>query len=99
MAMLEKKTVSQCISADYCRGWNDAVDAMPRWIPVEMGLPKKHKDGYVECVLVTDGYIKHMAYFANGAWYFCDSGEMKAGMFYKVTHWMPLPESPKEDLS
>lgn len=26
--MLEKRTVSQCISSDYCRGWNDAVDAV-----------------------------------------------------------------------
>ena len=29
MTMLERKTVSQCISSDYCKGWNDAVDAMP----------------------------------------------------------------------
>ena len=27
--MLEKKTVSQCISADYCRGWNDAINEIP----------------------------------------------------------------------
>lgn len=33
--MLDKKVVSQCISSDYCRGWNDAVDAMPRWISLE----------------------------------------------------------------
>lgn len=24
--MLEKRTVSQCISSDYCEGWNDAVE-------------------------------------------------------------------------
>lgn len=24
--MIERKTVSQCISSDYCRGWCDAVD-------------------------------------------------------------------------
>ena len=27
--MLEKRTVSQCISSDYCKGWNDAIDEMP----------------------------------------------------------------------
>ena len=27
--MLDKKTASQCISSDYRRGWNDAVDAIP----------------------------------------------------------------------
>lgn len=26
--MIERKTVSQCVSEDYCKGWNDAVDAM-----------------------------------------------------------------------
>ena len=23
-----KRTVSQCISSDYCRGWNDAIDEL-----------------------------------------------------------------------
>lgn len=27
--MLEKKTVSQCISSDYCEGWNDAIKEIP----------------------------------------------------------------------
>lgn len=26
--MIERKTVSQCISSDYCKGWNDAVYEM-----------------------------------------------------------------------
>jgi hypothetical protein len=25
---VEKRTVSQCISSDYCRGWNDAIDEL-----------------------------------------------------------------------
>lgn len=28
--MIEKKTVSQCLTADYCSGWNDAVDSVVR---------------------------------------------------------------------
>lgn len=28
--MIEKKTVSQCITSDYCKGWNDAVDSIVR---------------------------------------------------------------------
>lgn len=28
--MIEKKYMSQCISSDYCKGWNDAVDAIGR---------------------------------------------------------------------
>lgn len=26
--MIEKKTVSQCISSDYCKGWNDATEVV-----------------------------------------------------------------------
>lgn len=28
--MLERKYVSQCVSSDYCKGWNDAVDSIVR---------------------------------------------------------------------
>ena len=41
--MLERKTVSQCVSSDYCKGWNDAVDAMPKWVSVEERLPENEK--------------------------------------------------------
>ena len=91
--MLEKKVVSQCVSSDYCRGWNDAVDAMPRWISVEERLPEAHADGSVDAELVTDGEFIHMAYYAHGQWIFCESGEMKGPMWNTVTHWMPLPST------
>ena len=67
-----------------------------RWIPVTERLPEKNDDGSVNVVLVTNGYLQHMAYFANGNWHFAESGEMKETMFYAVTHWMPLPEPPEE---
>lgn len=42
--MLDKKTVSQCISSDYCRGWNDAVDAMKvvhgQWVREPRGIAR-----------------------------------------------------------
>lgn len=28
--MIEKKYMSQCISSDYCKGWNDAVEEIGR---------------------------------------------------------------------
>ena len=28
--MIERKYMSQCIESDYCKGWNDAVDAIGR---------------------------------------------------------------------
>ncbi len=38
--MLEYKTVSMCGSSDYCRGWNDAVAEMPKWISVKERMPE-----------------------------------------------------------
>ena len=72
------------------------VDAAPQWISVQDRLPED-AGGAVDAVLVTDGFLVHMAYFNHGTWYFCESGEMKEEMFYNVTHWMPLPEPPKMD--
>lgn len=69
----------------------------PKWISVKDRLPEIREDGSVDAVLVTDGFLIHMAYCADGLWLFCDSGEMKEPMFYCVTHWMPLPEPPEEE--
>ena len=71
--------------------------AQPKWISVEDRLPEAYDDGSVDAVLVTDGSFIHMAYFSCGKWRFCESGEMKEEMFYAVTHWMPIPQMPKED--
>ena len=68
-----------------------------RWIPVTEKMPKENHDGSVNAVLVTDGFVQHMAYFARGEWRFAESGEIKEPMWYSITHWMPLPEPPKEE--
>ena len=39
--MLEYKRVSMYGSSDYCRGWNDAVKEMPKWISVKERMPAK----------------------------------------------------------
>ena len=39
--MLEYKTVSMYGSSDYCRGCNDAVAEMPKWISVKERMPAK----------------------------------------------------------
>lgn len=99
--MLEKKTVSQCVSSDYCRGWNDAVDAIPRWISVEAEQKPKHHEE-VLCRYVFDGdsecLYAVLTYYAYG-----DNGYVTGQHFtgeglhdMRVTHWMPLPEPPEE---
>ena len=65
------------------------------WIPVKDRLPEYSNDGFADAVLVTDGFVQHMAYFVGGEWRFAESGEIKEPMWYRITHWMPLPLPPK----
>ena len=90
--MLEKKVASQCIISDYCRGWNDAVDAMPRWISVEERLPEDYED---VVIIMRDGASSwyRVAYREYGGWSFGGGRRVND----EVTHWMPLPELPKEE--
>ena len=92
--MLEKKVVSQCVSADYCRGWNDAVDAMPRWISVEEMLPEY--DELVLCVGAKGGMFLgcKLRLFAGDKTAYCFVPNARQGRY--ATHWMHLPEAPKE---
>ena len=96
--MLEKKVVSQCISADYCRGWNDAVDAMPHWNNVAYRLPF-----YNTTVLCIDIDNKHVflgnmitSHLYQNKGVLCCAVQGCRGVRY-ATYWMPLPEPPKED--
>ncbi len=65
------------------------------WISVKDRLPEYSNDGFADAVLVTDGFVQHMAYFVGGEWRFAESGEIKEPMWYRITHWMPLPQPPK----
>ena len=65
------------------------------WISVKDRLPEDSNDEFADAVLVTDGFVQHMAYFVGGEWRFAESGEIKEPMWYRITHWMPLPEPPK----
>ena len=87
--MLDKKTVSQCVSADYCRGWNDAVDAMPRWISVEERLPEKG----VFVVVYYGNFIGNLmdVYMWDGECWRSSTGYLEDAE--NITHWMPLPST------
>ena len=65
------------------------------WISVKDRLPEYSNDGFADAVLVTDGFLQHMAYFVGGEWRFAESGEIKEPMWYRITHWMHLPQPPK----
>ena len=66
-----------------------------KWISVKDRLPEDSNDGFADAVLVTDGFVQHMAYFVGGEWRFAESGEIKEPMWYRITHWMPLPLEPE----
>lgn len=76
---------------------NDVV--VQRWISVEERLPKVEKryNGYEYSteLLVYDGLRRRAAYYCHtsGVWY--DS--RYEDDTFDVTHWMPLPEPPKEE--
>lgn len=83
--------------AEWCRETTEAfqvlIDDQPTvcggWIPVTDRLPQDDED-----VLVwVDGTHRDMAYRDEGVWYDEEHNHLK-----NITHWMPLPEPPKEDI-
>ena len=64
---------------------------MPRWIPVSERLPEAESGDTSKPVLVTDGAIAELFNFelCEPYWSYTGIGD--------ITHWMPLPEPPKEE--
>ena len=74
---------------------------LPRWIPVEDRLPELQSWGASTVVL---GLIKsENAPLLNELYdltlcVYCDNGIWSMpGRYVAITHWMPLPEPPKEE--
>ena len=61
------------------------VGFLPRWIPVTERLPEEYKAVFV-CYKSGTVYIN---YIRQGGKWNCIGDD--------ITHWMPLPEPPKED--
>lgn len=72
-----------------------------KWIPVEEKLPEKHGGVYLCLIKFPEA---NMAFPHCLTWYaYGDNGYVNGPHFsdegldgMKVTHWMPLPEPPKE---
>ena len=75
--------------------------AVQKWIPVKERPPEK--EGWYQVYTTPDKgprsinkaqYRKQPSWSVNaGEGYWCGSG----GIWTNVTHWMPLPEPPKEE--
>lgn len=59
------------------------------WIKCSDKLPEE-RDGFF---VVTNGYKLFIATYGEGRWSYEDEG----WILDDVTHWMPLPELPKEE--
>lgn len=67
---------------------------VPRWISVDESLPEKGV--YKACLAYANGFIVVAEWSCNKFgydWWFHVDGEYEP----LVTHWMPLPEPPKEE--
>ena len=80
-------TMRPAVSKAFLEGskWADANQPNP-WISVEDKLPEEHTD-----VIVTDGSsVAHCKKYGDGFY-------TNIGKCCNVTHWMPIPELPKEE--
>ena len=107
-----KKPLPDLMMATYHEniGWNAAVDhlaaqgrivpdgwvAMQGWQPIETAP----KDEYTKADILTSTGIRFAdSIFINGKWtnkFLGISGISIEEFRHKLTHWMPLPEPPKE---
>ena len=98
--------------ASVMRDAADAIEELlavvPHWISVEERLPEDQGDDaraarggdYIHKVLaasVTPNYtVMDTAYLENGIWSLSQYTSWKQIIGAPVTHWMPLPDPPKE---
>ena len=62
------------------------------WISVDDRLPEEK----VNCIVhYKHAYCDNDDYWAIGICFY-DGEKFQMGLSYKVTHWMPIPEPPKE---
>jgi len=84
------------IALDAADAIEELLAAAPRWISVEERLPEKH----VEVLICTEDYGKNELGFATVAVWdgseWIETWDRQKSVHY-VSHWMPLPEPPKED--
>lgn len=71
------------------------LEAGQQWISVRDGLPERSGEGYIVYITSNDGEkcvtCDHLICSSRKHWFLFDGAEAV------VTHWMPLPKSPKEN--
>lgn len=88
------EATEQAYKNGYEKGKADAL----KWIPVTERLPEYHKEVLTRSKMGTSGHHYSMAKLwmidDELGWVFDDGFEPQD--IAEITHWMPLPEPPKE---
>lgn len=98
MQDIEQAQIEKAYDIGYAEGKSDAE---PHWIPVTERLPKP-KDGVLIYVFVdskTGSGLKNNEFIDIG-WFRADGdwdSELGCYDHKNITHWMPLPDPPKEE--
>lgn len=69
-------------------------EKVPQWISVSEKMPTDHIKRYLISFKDAGGGIVDMARYIHGIGWECNNWEVPQEL---ITHWMPLPEAPKED--
>lgn len=78
----------------YEKGYADGHDdAMPRWIPVEERLPEAHKHVLIHVTNPIGWWNTEIDWMDEQGWVRSNADSE----WHHITHWMPLPEPPKEE--
>lgn len=68
-------------------------EKVPQWISVSEKMPTDHLKRYLISFKDAGGGIVDMARYIHGLGWECNNWEVPQEL---ITHWMPLPEPPKE---
>ena len=77
----------------------DIPSARPKgnWIPVTERLPEHEYGGGITVLTVDLFGVMRVAYFDGGNWCWPSGEALTTMQVAPITHWMPLPEPPKEE--
>ena len=70
-------------------------EKLPKWISVKERLPIDRLKKYLVAFRDAGGSIVDMARYIPSDGWTCDNWDVPQNL---ITHWMPLPEPPKEDV-
>ena len=70
-------------------------EKLPKWISVKERLPIDRLKKYLVAFRDVGGSIVDMARYCPSDGWTCDNWDVPQNL---ITHWMPLPEAPKEDV-